>query len=291
MVNRQVRRGRGCLVVTLAFGMLVVTGCVQQEPPTVTAPTATPPEGPDSPEGLDSPDAMNATDAPADAEAATRTGEVSPPTAEEEAPALADSLAFEPRLFVGEPGVGYLFGPEWLFGSWTLNHHGDQPVLVALGTPINVPVEGVPPQTLVLADQRDRTVWVTGTQEGRIRLSQQTFPVLEGVDSTLHAVDAVVLEPGRGLGGDGMTILPLEPAIPGREAFVVLEPADLPEDASEWEFCLQIAPVPDDLDPDRPRITPETEGTELLCSDPAPLPEDWATRAASTVPPTRPPSD
>lgn len=192
---------------------------------------------------------------------------------------------------MGSPGVGYLFEPEWLIPSWTLNHDGDEPVLVALGVPIGVPVEGVTPQSMVLEDQRHRTVWVTGTPEGRVRLSQQAFPVLEGVDGSDYSVAAAVLEPGSGLGGDGLALLPLQEAIPARDVFDVPGPGELPPDATEWEFCLQVAPVPEDLDPADPRITPQTEGSTLLCSDPEPLPEDWSTRPAPSAPPTRPPPD
>lgn len=312
MAGTNQHRRRPGVTVLAAVGALLLSGCGQDAAPSADAPAADAPA--EGPEGTAAP--VTGTEAPADTSAsptagpdastgpddsaAGTTGGAAARTAAEptrgpaappEESAVAEALIFDPWMTVGSPGVGYLFDAEWLIPSWTLNHSGDEPVLVARGVPIGVPVEGVTPQSLVLEDQRDRTVWVTGTPEGRIRLSQQAFPVREGVDGSDYWVTAEVLEPGGGMGGDGMTLLPLQESIPARDVFAVPEPADLPTDATEWEFCLQVAPVPDDVDPTDPRITPQTEGTELLCSDPEPLPEDWATRPAPSGPPTQPPPD
>jgi len=279
----------------VAAAALAMAGCGQAVAPEATAPGATPPDDETPGEATPDPTAPVSPNSPAAessaAESAAEDGSGADVGVTDMGTSLADSLAFDPWLNLGAPGVGYILGPDWLMVSWTLNSTADEPVLVAMGVPRRPQFEGVDPHSMVLPDQRDQAVWAFGTPEGRVRLSQQTFPVLDEADGGSYAVAATVLEPGRGLGGGGQAVLPLQAAIPDRTLFALPGPGDLPAEATEWEFCLQVAPVPEDFDPSAPLITPDTPGAELLCSEPAELPADWATRPANTAPPTAPPRD
>lgn len=200
---------------------------------------------------------------------------------------FSESLVFDPGTTVTGSGVGYLVDLDWLSANWTLNNEGDVPVLVATGVPMGLPVEGPRPEEMVSPDEPHRMTWVTAGPDGRLRVSQQVFPMLEGQPPADFSVPAQVLEPGSGLGGHALAMLPARASYPSPEIFLVPEPHTLPDHATEWEFCLQLAPVPDDLDPAAPVIRHDTPGAGLLCSPPAELPTDWATRPLPTGSPYR----
>lgn len=231
--------------------------------------------------GSDAADTSTETEPGSDATATTAAGP--DPTGAH----FSESLVFDPGTTVAESGVGYLFGLEWLSANWTLTNEGDVPVLVASGVPMGLPVQGPRPEEMVSPDEPDRMTWVTSGPAGRLRVSQQVFPMLEGQPPADFAVPAQILEPGSGLGGHALAMLPARASYPSPEIFLVPEPHGLPEDATEWEFCLQLAPVPDDLDPAAPVIRHDTPGAGLLCSPPAELPADWATRPLPDGPPYR----
>lgn len=280
------------LVACLAAGALLFTGC-GSEPSAGQGPTGAGDRAGGTANPADDIPSTTAAD-PEPSTTPTATTDHSPTgesTTEPTGPHFSESLVLDPWMNVSPSTVGYQADLEWLSANWTLNNHGEDPVLVALGVPQGLPVEGRRPEETVSPDQPEVMVWVTGGRDGRLRVSQQVFPMLEEQPGVDYAVPAALVDPGSGVGGHAMAMLPASASFPSPEIFLVPEPHGPPEDATEWEFCLQAAPVPDDLDPANPVIRHDTPGAGLLCSAPAQLPPDWATRPAPTGSPYRTATD
>lgn len=149
-----------------------------------------------------------------------------------------------------------------LVATYTVTNSDDRAHLVIDRIPARLGSSQIDADTI---DPEHAWVLMAG---GRVRVTKQAFPIAS--DTRLidePAIGAHVLEPGASLTGTAVAPLPPTLDVPGVEFTVPRAPID--PNATEWEFCVQVATVeqPRDVVPVR-----ELAGSALLCSPPARLP-------------------
>lgn len=176
-------------------------------------------------------------------------------------------LTLDAELSDGRPG-GTEYPPEatGLVAKYTVTNNSSGPILVAERRPDVATVDvGIP-----LPETKEST-WVYAGDDGTIRITKELFPVAgDGEHGEPYAVPARRLSPGESMTARAFALTPLRRIVPHPDTFDVPGPAELPTDATSWQFCVQVAPDPGTRD--EAAIFDYTPDRQLLCSDEAELP-------------------
>lgn len=146
---------------------------------------------------------------------------------------------------------------------YTVRNTGDEPLLVARE-------RGHTQDSSAVGPRNDESVWVR-VEDGVLVLSKELMPLLDGHEEERETtLGADVLEPGESLDGTAFVLRPVEVTFPRAE-----DKGDLVDPLPErWRLCLTVAPVDRRTDV----IGRLDQGQELVCSEPAILPDGLALR-------------
>ena len=198
-------------------------------------------------------------------------GEPDDPPEETDVSAVDLDVTVAADLGVGHPsGPDYPPEAEGLIAGYTVTNNSDTPILVAeRRADLRVRDVGRP----VPADEE--TAWVYAADDGVIQLTKELFSVTADGGEAWQ-VPAVRVQPGQSIDGNAFALLPLAAIVPSSDDFEVPGSTELPDDATAWRFCIQVAPDPGTVD--EPTIFDYTPDGRLLCSAEADLPPDTLTK-------------
>lgn len=184
------------------------------------------------------------------------------------APAAELDVALDAQLGVGAPtGPEYPPGTSGLVADYTVTNNADVPVLVVQRRPADIT-----PEVDVPLPDTDESSWVYADDAGQILVTKEVFATTGGDTGTAYRAPAVRLEPGETVTGRAFALTPLRRIAPDSGAFEVPGPSTLPDDATSWSFCVQVAPDPGETG--EPTMADHTPDRRLVCSTPADLPPD-----------------
>ncbi|PSL02159.1 hypothetical protein CLV30_111114 [Haloactinopolyspora alba] len=176
-------------------------------------------------------------------------------------------VTLDAELGTGSPsGTAYPPEAQGLVAEYTVTNNTEGPVLVAERRPDVATVDvGIP-----LPDTAEST-WVYAGDDGTVRVTKEMFPVAgDGTNGQAYTVPARRLASGESMTARAFALTPLRRIVAHPDAFDVPGPSELPADATQWRFCVQVAPDPGTRD--EPAIFDYTPDRQLLCSDAASLP-------------------
>lgn len=178
-----------------------------------------------------------------------------------------DGVRLDAELGTGRLDPDQSEGEPGLVADYTVTNTGDSRVLVVTERS-HIQGGGA------IGPDAPEAVWVTASEDGRIRLSKEVF----GSDldfAVAPGSPGVSLGAGESVSGRAFAALPLVYTAPDPSRFHVPGPSSLPAGAREWQFCVQVAPDPrsDRSDSSEVYVDYQVADSTLLCSEPAPLPE------------------
>lgn len=183
-------------------------------------------------------------------------------------PSAELDIALDAQLGAGAPaGPDYPPGTAGLVADYTVTNNAAVAVLVVERRPADItPAVDVP-----LPDTAESS-WVYADDSGRVLVTKEVFATAGGDTGTAYRAPAVRLEPGQSVTGRAFALTPLRRIAPDPGSFEVPGPSTLPDDATSWSFCVQVAPDPGE--PGEPTMADHTPDRRLVCSTAADLPPD-----------------
>lgn len=165
------------------------------------------------------------------------------------------------------PTEAYSTDQAGLWVRYTVTNTGETPLLVLTD-------RGHAQSAQSSAPEIDSSVWVSGTDDGVVRLSKQVFFAPGGVLPTdPWRAPAVLIDPGESVEGEAFALEPLRTDLPAAGQTLTHDEQPVADDLTGVEVCVQIAPSagPDAYNDE---ISMTTEGRSLVCSAVLDLPEE-----------------